>query len=363
MNKQTVLVVDDTPVNIDVVKGILSDTYLVQAAINGPMALKIIEKQKPDLILLDVMMPEMDGFEVCRILKADLKTKAIPIIFLTAKNHERDESEGFLLGGADYLHKPVNPALLIARVKTHLALYDQRRDLEDQIVERTREVEKIQEVTIAAMGALAETRDPETGNHIRRTQHYIKILAKKLQNHPRFSAYLTDKAIATLYKSAPLHDIGKIGVPDHILLKPGKLTAEEFEEIKKHTIYGRDAILAAEANLDKKTSFLSTAREIATYHQEKWDGSGYPEGLSGDDIPISARLMAVADVYDALVSRRVYKEPIPFEKAVTIIEKGKGNHFDSDIVEAFLEIVEDFHAIAQKFADTQDEVNAKAGIS
>jgi putative two-component system response regulator len=349
--KQTILVVDDTPTNIDVVKSILSDIYLVQAAINGKMALKIIKKNKPDLILLDILMPDMDGFEVCRQLKACLDTAAIPIIFLTGKSDESDEAEGFLLGGADYIHKPVNPVILKSRVKTHLALYDQNRYLEDQIIERTKEVEKIQEATMVAMGALAETRDPETGNHIRRTQHYIKALAECLKTHPRFSDYLSDAMIAILYKSAPLHDIGKVGVLDEILLKPGKLTDEEFEKIKEHTLYGRNTILAAEAILGEPTSFLSTAREIAHYHHEKWDGSGYPEGLSGDNIPISARLMAIADVYDALISSRVYKAPMSHDKAMEIILKGKGIHFDPDMVIAFQENNKIFDLIAQNFAN------------
>jgi len=355
-NKQTVLVVDDTPINIDVVKGILSETYFIQAAIDGQVALKIIEKKKPDLILLDIMMPEMDGYEVCRHLKSDPETRNIPIIFLTAKNQESNETEGFLLGAADYIRKPVNPSILQARVKTHLALYDQNRHLEDQVAERIREIKKIQEVTMVAMGSLAETRDPETGNHIRRTQHYVKLLAEKLVNHARFDDYLNSTVIDLLFMSAPLHDIGKVGVPDHILLKPGKLTNAEFEAMKKHTTYGRDAIQAAESILDNTNSFLSLAKEIAYSHQEKWDGSGYPEGLAGDDIPIPARLMAVADVYDALISRRIYKPPFSHEKAVAIITEGKGSHFDPDMVEAFLEIADEFQEISQRYMDSEEDV-------
>ncbi len=349
--KQTILAVDDTPANIDVVKEILAGDYFVQAAINGQMALKIVEKQKPDLILLDIMMPDMDGYEVCRRLKADAETKAIPVIFLTAKDDVMDEAKGFNLGAADYILKPVSPPTLIARVKTHLALYDQRRDLEDQVAERTEKLGQIQDVTMVAMGSLAETRDPETGNHIRRTQHYVRLLAKKLRDHPRFRDFLTPENIDLLYKSAPLHDIGKVGVPDEVLLKPGKLTADEFEEIKKHTTYGRDAIKAAEALLGEPQSFLFLAREIAYAHQEKWDGSGYPKGLSGEDIPISARLMAVADVYDALISYRVYKPGMPHEKAVSIIAEGKGGHFDPDVAQAFLDNDEEFRAIAKMFDD------------
>ncbi|VAX09524.1 Response regulator [hydrothermal vent metagenome] len=354
--KQTVLVVDDTPINIDVVKGILSEAYFIQAAINGKIALEIVAKQKPDLILLDVMMPDMDGYEVCRRLKSDPETRQIPIIFLTAKRHGSNEVEGFLLGAADYIHKPVNPSILQARVKTHLALYDQRRDLEDQVAERTREIKQIQEVAMVAMGSLAETRDPETGNHIRRTQHYVKLLAETLIEHPRFNGYLNRAVIDLLFMSAPLHDIGKVGVPDYILLKPGKLTDGEFEEMKKHTIYGRDAIAAAESILGNHDSFLSLAKEIAYSHQEKWDGTGYPEGLAGDDIPISARLMALADVYDALISQRVYKPPFSHEKATAIIVEGKDLYFDPDIVTAFIKVADDFYAIAQRYMDSGEGV-------
>jgi len=360
-SQHTILAVDDTPTNIDVVKGVLADSYFIQAAVNGKMALKIIEKKKPDLILLDVMMPEMDGYEVCRRLKADEATRDIPIIFLTAKVDVKDETKGLELGAVDYITKPISPSILKERVKNHLEL-KQARDylkkqneiLEQRVIERTKQMEELQDVAMVAMGSLAETRDPETGNHIRRTQRYVKLLANKLKDNPRFSHVLTPENITSIYKSAPLHDIGKVGVPDHILLKPGKLTEEEFDEMKKHTIYGRDAIFAAEGSISTADNFLLFAQEIAYSHQEKWDGSGYPEGLAGDDIPVSARLMAVADVYDALISRRVYKPPFPHEKAVAIILEGKGQHFDPDMVDAFMEIADDFYSVAQEFADSED---------
>jgi putative two-component system response regulator len=369
-SQQTILAVDDTPTNIDVVKGVLSDSYFVQAAVNGKMALKIIEKKKPDLILLDVMMPEMDGYEVCRRLKADEATRDIPIIFLTAKVDVKDETKGLELGAVDYITKPISPSILKERVKNHLEL-KQARDylkrqneiLEQRVIERTKQMEELQDVAMVAMGSLAETRDPETGNHIRRTQRYVKLLANQLKDNPRFSHVLTPENITLIYKSAPLHDIGKVGVPDHILLKPGKLTEEEFDEMKKHTTYGRDAILAAEGSISNADNFLLFAQEIAYSHQEKWDGSGYPEGLAGDDIPVSARLMAVADVYDALISRRVYKPPFPHEKAVAIILEGKGQHFDPDMVDAFMEIADDFYSTAQEFVDSEEAVREKAGIN
>lgn len=365
LSNLTILAIDDTPANIDVVKGVLSDSYFIQAATNVKVALKIIEKKKPDLILLDIMMPEMDGYEVCQLLKNDNKTEDIPIIFLTSKSEIEDEAKGFALGAVDYITKPISPAILKERVKTHLELKVSRDNLkrqneilEENVIARTAQLGELQDVAMVAMGSLAEARDPETGNHIRRTQHYVKLLAIQLKDHARFSHFLTPENITALYKSAPLHDIGKVGVPDHILLKPGKLTEEEFEEMKKHTTYGRDAIAAAERNMSQADNFLRFAKEIAYSHQEKWDGSGYPDGLKGDDIPISARLMAVADVYDALISRRVYKPPFPHEKAVSIIKEGKGNHFDPDMVDAFMEISDEFYNISQRYVDTEEDVKA-----
>jgi putative two-component system response regulator len=361
--KKTILAVDDTPTNINVVNEVLSAHYFVQAAVSGKMAIKIIEQKKPDLILLDIMMPEMDGYEVCQHIKNDAELTDIPIIFLTAKTSEEDETKGLSLGAVDYITKPISPPILLERIKNHLELKASRdfvkrqnEILEEKVIERTRQMEELQDVVMVAMGAMAESRDPETGNHIRRTQHYVKLLANHLKDNNRFRDFLTPEVITSLFKSAPLHDIGKVGVPDRILLKPGRLTTEEFELMKQHTTYGRDAIVAAEQNISQAGNFLVFAKEIAYSHQEKWNGSGYPEGLKGDDIPISARLMAVADVYDALISRRVYKPPFPHEKAVAIIQEGKGTHFDPDMVDAFMEISQEFYTVSQRFQDSEEDV-------
>jgi len=356
-DKNTILIVDDTPDNITLLSSLLKDDYKTKIATNGERALKIaFSESPPDIILLDIMMPEMDGYEVCERLKADVQTKDIPVIFLTAKAQVEDEQKGLELGAVDYITKPISPPILLARVHTHLQLKEardflqrQNEILEQKVQERTKQLAAVQDVTIVAMGSLAETRDNETGNHIRRTQFYIKELAQVLKDHPRFEEELTPENAELLFKSAPLHDIGKVGVPDAILLKPGKLTDEEFEVMKLHTTYGRDAIVTAEELLDAPDSFLHFAREIAYSHQEKWDGSGYPEGLSGDDIPLSARLMAVADVYDALISKRVYKPALTHEKAVSIIAEGKGTHFDPDVVDAFLDTADRFAEIASQF--------------
>ncbi|HKA44413.1 MAG TPA: two-component system response regulator [Burkholderiales bacterium] len=361
--KPTVLIVDDTPDNLSLMTGILKGEYRTKVANNGERALQIASTLPlPDLILLDIMMPGIDGYEVCRRLKADQATLEIPVIFLTAKAEVEDEQKGFEIGCVDYITKPISPPIVLARVKTHLLLKsardflkDQNAYLEEEVARRTREVQVIQDVTIAAMGSLAETRDNETGNHIRRTQNYVKVLAAKLKENPKFAAVLDAATIEMYYKSAPLHDIGKVGIPDRILLKPGKLTPEEFEIMKTHTTLGRDAIIAAEKSLDAPSSFLRYAREIAYSHQEKWDGSGYPEGMVGPLIPLSARLMAVADVYDALISKRVYKPAMPHEKAVQIIREGRGQHFDPDIVDTFLEIADEFRTIAAAFQDAEND--------
>jgi putative two-component system response regulator len=350
-----ILLVDDNTTNLQLLHETLDGQgYKLLIAKSGKTALAITQKAKPSLILLDIMMPEMDGYEVCRRLKADESTRQIPVIFITALVDEEDEAKGLGLGAVDYITKPINPELVRARVHNHLELKRHQDHLENLVVERTRRLALVQAVTIESLATLAEYRDPETGGHIKRTQNYVKVLAKKLKEHPRFHDELNDEIIELLYMSAPLHDLGKIAVPDHILLKPGKLTDEEFEEMKKHTNYGHDALWITEQKLGED-SFLRHAREIAYTHQEKWDGSGYPSGLKGDEIPIPGRLMALADVYDALISKRVYKPPFPHEKAVQIIVEGKGKHFDPDIVDAFLELENTFRNIALSFADHDEE--------
>jgi putative two-component system response regulator len=367
-HRPTILVVDDTPDNLSLMSSLLKDSYRVKVANSGERALKHVQgDSKPDLILLDIMMPGLSGYDVIRELKATPATRDIPVIFLTAMSGAEDEKKGLEMGAADYITKPISPPIVLARVKTQLEnkaaadfLRDQNTYLETEVTKRTREISAIQDVTILAMASLAETRDSDTGNHIRRTQYYVKVLAEKLKTHPRFGHFLSDETIQMLFKSAPLHDIGKVGVADRILLKPGRFTPDEFEIMKTHTTLGRDAIEAAEKQLGMQVEFLTLAKEIAYYHQEKWDGSGYPTGASGDDIPISARLMAVADVYDALISRRVYKEGMPHEKAVGIIVEGKGLHFDPDVADAFVGLQDEFRAIAARFADSDADMAAKA---
>lgn len=363
----TILVVDDTVANLTLMTDLLKPLYRVKAAVNGESALKVVRADPPDLILLDIMMPGMSGFELCQLLKADPTLSHIPVIFLTALGAVEDETQGLKLGATDYITKPINPPIVMARVANTLQLKasadflrDKNAFLEEEVSKRTREVRAVQDVTILAMASMAETRDNETGNHIRRTQYYVKALADRLSKHPRFAHYLDSETVALLFKSAPLHDIGKVGIPDHILLKPGRYEPHEFEIMKAHPRLGRDAIQHAEDQLGLSVPFLAIAKEIAYGHQEKWDGSGYPEGLAGDAIPISARLMAVADVYDALISRRVYKEGMPHEKAVEIMAEGRAKHFDPDMLDAFLELQEEFRTIAARFHDSDNDLAKKA---
>ena len=361
--KPTLLVIDDTPENLTTIYQLLKDDYTVKGANNGEKGLLLAKQEQPDLILLDIMMPNMDGYEVCEHLKHDDATKDIPVIFVTAKTEKIDEHRGLSLGAVDYITKPINPEIMLARVKSHVALKvasdllkDKNVSLEKEIARRTqvaldqaKELNAIQDIAFYAMVSLAETRDNETGSHIKRTQIYVKLLAQKLRENPAYSPHLSDEVIELLYKSAPLHDIGKIGIADEILLKKGKLTEQEFESMKAHTTLGFKAIENAEKASESSCSFLRFAKEIALYHHEHWDGSGYPAGLRGEAIPLSARLMAVADVYDALISKRVYKPAFTHEDAVNIINEGNGTHFDPNIVAAFNDIAQDLYQVTQKF--------------
>ncbi len=355
----SILVVDDTPTNLTLMFDLLKDEYWVRVANGGERALVIAAgPQPPDLILLDVMMPGMDGYATLGQLQANPASAHIPVVFLTAKSQVEDEEKGLRLGAVDYITKPVNPPIVLRRIRTQLMLkqahdflQDKAQYLAQEVQRRTAEVQDIQAVTVLALASLAETRDKETGQHILRTQRYVRALALELQHHPRFAHYLSDAQIEVLFMSAPLHDIGKVGIPDHILLKPARLTPDEMAIMKSHTTIGRDTLQAAEQRLGRPVPFLRCAQEIAYSHQEKWDGSGYPQGLAGDAIPIAARLMALADVYDALISRRVYKPAFAHEQAVSLIEAGSASHFDPDVVRAFSRVQGAFQAIAWEFAD------------
>ncbi|MDX9843701.1 MAG: two-component system response regulator [Aquabacterium sp.] len=376
----TVLVVDDTKENLTVIGQLLRPYYHVRVANSGLRALQAVAvAPRPDLILLDVMMPEMDGYEVLKTLRANPACQDIPVIFVTALSADTDEELGLSLGAVDYVTKPVKPALLLARVRAQLELKkardwlaDQNAYLDAEVHRRMAENELIKDVSLHALAALAEKRDNETGNHLHRTQGYVALLIELLREHPRFQTELADEAYCgRVVKAAPLHDIGKVGIPDAILLKPGKLTPDEFEVMKTHAMIGAQALeesiklvqvaraqrgVTGDADVDDSAlDFLEVARQIAGGHHEKWDGSGYPSGLRGDAIPVPARLMAVADVFDALISRRHYKQPFAADVVLQIMREGRGRHFDPDVADAFLQHLDRFEGIANRFKDEHPE--------
>jgi putative two-component system response regulator len=358
-NKSSILVIDDTPANLGLLANLLRDQYVIRVANNGKKGLDLALNSPPDIILLDIMMPEMDGYEVCCHLKENPLTVNIPVIFLTAKSTLEDEEHGLSLGAVDFISKPISPPIVLARIKNHLKikawhdfLKNQNKWLQDEVERRLLKINHLQESSIWMMVALAEFRDECTGNHIRRVHEYVRILANKLAELPEYANILKGDVIDGIANSAPLHDIGKISTPDGILLKPGKLSSDEFEVMKQHAKKGGEIIKNVMGLLDKDNSgFLNFAYEIARYHHEKWDGSGYPEGLKGADIPLSARLMAVADVYDALRMPRPYKPPMSVEKTIEIILAGKGSHFDPVIVDKLLEVQDKFIAVEGKWPD------------
>ena len=346
-----ILIVDDEPLNIELLVELLKENYRTLVAKNGQQALQRAQSL-PDLILLDVMMPDMDGYSVCAQLKADPKTAHIPIIFVTAMNDVDAEMRGFALGAVDYITKPISPPIVQARVHNHLQLHAARQALEQHnqqleqlVAERTREVELTQDVTILCMASLAETRDTDTGNHIRRTQHYVRLLAKQLCTHPRFQAELSEQNITLLFKSAPLHDIGKIGIPDHILLKPERLDPVEFELMKRHAVIGYELLKESESTI------LQTGAMIALTHHEKFDGSGYPYRVLGDAIPLFGRIVAVADVFDALTSARPYKPAWSLDAAADYLREHSGRHFDPVCVDAFFSVWDDVLAVHSQYRD------------
>lgn len=365
-DRPNILIVDDSLSNIEFLGNILGSEYGISFASSGQEGLELATRFQTDLILLDVVMPGIDGFEVCRQLKSNPDTQDIPIVFLTSLESSVDEECGLRLGAEDFIHKPVSPPVVQARVRNHLLLANAKRELKRHneklellVAERTREIalrnEQLvaaQTATITAFCALAEARDNETGNHLRRTQNYVKLLAEKLRGHLPFCDELDDEAIQLLFKSSPMHDIGKVAIPDAILHKPGKLTDNEWDVMKYHCAAGRDAIIASAQELRKgDDALLNYAAEIAYYHHERWDGTGYPEHLKENNIPLSARLMAIADVYDALISKRPYKPAYSHEEAIHMMAAERGTHFDPDILDAMLDIADEFDAIARCYTD------------
>ncbi|MDR1854355.1 MAG: response regulator [Azoarcus sp.] len=356
--KHKILLVDDSSESLYALARILASTYEVRIATGGELALQLIARERPDLVLLDIVMPGMSGFDLLERLKGDEATREIPVVLVTSLEEDDKEERGLSLGAVDYIRKPFKAGIVRSRVSMQLKLKAEAEFLREradhlalQAMQRNRELLEGRTVAIMTMVTLAEERDNETGAHMQRTQHYVRVLAEALRDHPRFRDYLTDAAIDILFKSAPLHDIGKVGISDSILLKPGRLTKPERKIMQDHPLIGFNAIKKAERKLGHTLDFLECAKEIIYSHHERWDGSGYPQGLTGDEIPIPARLMALADVYDALLCRRVYKGAMSHEEVTEIIAAASGSHFDPDVVTAFLEHEQEFRDIARRFPD------------
>jgi len=347
-----ILIVDDTLANIQVLSAMLKQQgYKVRPVLEGKVALKAAEKQVPDLILLDISMPEMDGYEVCTHLKQNPNLSKVPVIFISALTEPLDKVKAFSVGGVDYITKPFQLEEVRVRVENHLRLTRLQRlmeeynhNLEEKVIEQVNEISDSQLATILALAKLAEYRDKDTGRHIERIQHFCRLLVTYMAEMPGYSGQISPIYIDNISHASPLHDIGKVGIPDHILLKPGRLTPDEFEIMKTHTMIGYNLLQSVNERYSHN-SFIKTGIEISRSHHEKWDGTGYPDGLKGTEIPLSARILAVADVYDALRSKRPYKESFSHIASSKIILEGDGSHFDPDVIKAFIELEDTFERV------------------
>jgi putative two-component system response regulator len=346
--KKTIFLVDDSVTNLTVGRNALAGHYNVSTINSGERLLKMLEKSIPDLILLDIEMPDIDGYDAIKVIKSKRETEHIPVIFLTAKNDAEGELEGLSLGAVDYITKPFSPPLLLKRIGMHLELLEYNNCLQDMVEAKTKSVVDLQNAILKTMAELVECRDDITGGHIERTTSYLAVLLDAVMMLGLYEKEMEAWDLKLVLQSAQLHDVGKIAVRDSVLQKPGKLTDEEFDEIKKHALFGEEVI----EKIKKKTpeqAFLEHAGIFAGTHHEKWDGSGYPRGLKGEEIPLQGRLMAIADVYDALVSDRPYKKAFTHEQATDIISKGSGNHFEPVLVDVFLKIADEFNEIKKTF--------------
>jgi len=356
-----ILIVDDTPANLRILSEMLKNRgYSPRPVPGGKLALQAMEIEPPDLILLDISMPEMNGYELCRIVKAHPKLKEIPILFISALTETFDKVKAFSAGGIDYITKPFQFDEVYARIETHLKLRKLQlelegtiQNLEKRVEEQVKEISDSQLATIFALAKLAESRDDDTGKHLERVRTFCKMIALHLGSFPAYQGQISAQYIETIYQASPLHDIGKVGIPDRILLKPGRLTEREFDTMKRHTLLGAST-LEAVSDQYPHNRIIRMGIEIARSHHEWWDGSGYPDGLSGGEIPLSARIMAAADVYDALRSKRVYKPAFSQAEALEMIGKGSGTHFDPLIVEAVIKLSGELDRTYEQLLDKSD---------
>lgn len=342
--KKKILLVDDNMTNLSIGKNALSSIYEVYTVPSGEKAMLLLQKIIPDIILLDIEMPQMDGYETLRRIKANPLIQHIPVIFLTAKADEGSELDGLSMGAVDYITKPFSAPLLLKRIQTHLNLQDFTNNLQRMVDEKTKKVMELQNAILNTVAELVERRDGTTGGHIERTGHYLQLLLEALVSSGEYAEEVATIDQKLLIQSAPLHDVGKISIPDAILQKPARLTESEFEIMKLHSIYGRD-IIGKISSQTSESEFLGQAAILALSHHERWDGKGYPYGLAGEDIPIQGRLMAIADVYDALISQRPYKKAFSHAEAVKIITDGRGTQFDPMLIDLFLKVESEFETV------------------
>ncbi len=363
----SILVVDDNEMNRDLLLRRLGNAeFQLSSAMDGEEALAKLRAHSFDLVLLDIMMPVLDGYETLKVIQGDAVLRRVPVIMITALDDVDSAVRCIEMGAVDYVTKPFNPILLRARVDANLGrkrISDQeehRREeiernnvsLSEEVRAKVLEISQSQLAAIFAMSKLAESRDPETGEHLERMREYCKLLSEKLGRMPKFQATIDKAFIDNIYAASPLHDIGKVGIDDSVLLKPGALSDEEWAIMKQHPVIGAETLREVDRQ-HPGNDFIHTGIEIAESHHEKWNGSGYPYGLSGKSIPLVARILALGDVYDALTSRRCYKDAFSHEKSRSIIEEGHGSHFDPDVVSAFFEAEDDFKRVRQEYRDPE----------
>jgi putative two-component system response regulator len=347
--RKTVILVDDNPINLKLARNTLMGKYDVFTVPSAEKLFQLLEKTMPDIILLDVMMPDMTGYEAIKILKDNPNTAEIPVLFLTSKSDTSSELEGFTLGAVDYISKPFSPQLLLKRVDVHMLVESQKKELQhinehlqQMVDEKTEEVQELQNAVLKTMSNLVESRDDVTGGHVERTEHFLKILTEEMIAQGVYRDVLDTWDIKLFLQSAQLHDVGKIAIRDNILVKPAPLTKEEYDEMKKHTTFGETVIEKIQQS-SRESVFLTHAKIMAGTHHEKWDGTGYPRGIAGSNIPLQGRMMALVDVYDALISTRPYKKPFSPEQAVQIITEGSGTQFDPALMDVFVAAARRFH--------------------
>lgn len=345
--KKTILVVDDSRFNLVIAKDLLSEEYRVETVNSGELAFQYLAGNEPDLVLLDIQMPGMDGFEVMRRIQGSEEWKKIPVIFLTADRTEKTEETCFQMGAMDYIGKPFVPAIMLQRVRRTLELQGYRKSLEQMVEQQLQRITQLQQGIIITMANLIESRDGTTGEHVKRTSAYVNLLVNKMQKKGIYKETLTSTYIDYLKKASPLHDIGKLTVPDRILQKPGALTQEEYDLIKLHAQAGGQLI---QENMNRivDKEFVEIAQDLAAFHHEKWNGLGYPNGLKGEEIPLAARILAIADVFDALVSERQYKKGMTLDQAFGIMEKERGNSFEPVLLDVFLESKEELAELMEE---------------